>query len=197
VTKVFTLVWPLLAIGFILKEGMPRVSPRGGHHWRALPWGVASGVVMVGAMLGLMQTPMRDVVLGGADAIRAKTESLGMLRHYWTFAVLLSVVHSLLEEYYWRWFVYGRLRHLVPDLAAHALAGAAFSLHHIVVVSQYFSWGWGLVLGGMTGVGGMIWSWMYRRQGTVAGAWISHMIVDFGLLSLGYWVLTRPVIAAF
>jgi len=41
----------------------------------------------------------------------------------------------------------------------------------------------------MIGVGGMIWSWMYLRQASLLGAWIAHMIVDFGILWIGYQLL--------
>lgn len=188
-TKVFTLVWPLLAVRWMFGESWPRVDTTAIRHRKALPMGILLGGGIVGAMFALMQTPVGEVVLGGANDIQAKTQSLGVLDYYWTFALFLSVAHSFLEEYYWRWFVYGRLKDVVPEGLAHALAGLAFSAHHIVVTTQYFPFGWGVLFGALVGVGGMIWSWMYWRQRTLAGCWISHMIVDLGMLALGHRII--------
>ena len=72
---------------------------------------------------------------------------------------------------------------------AHLLAAAAFAAHHVVVISQYFGWGWGLALGAFVGVGGALWSWMYQRQGTLAGVWLSHLIVDLFVMWIGYGLI--------
>ncbi|HOK76740.1 MAG TPA: CPBP family glutamic-type intramembrane protease, partial [Verrucomicrobiota bacterium] len=85
--------------------------------------------------------------------------------------------------------VYGRLRVLVPGKAAHLVAGAAFALHHIVVTSVYFGLGWGMVFGISTMIGGIVWSLLYARQGTLAGAWLSHALVDTSLMWCGYRLL--------
>jgi membrane protease YdiL (CAAX protease family) len=45
-------------------------------------------------------------------------------------------------------------------------------------------------------LGGVIWSGMYVRQGSLLGVWLSHIIVDFGILSIGHQLLfgtTSPV----
>ena len=188
-TKLFTLVWPVCVVELTLGECRPRFKWRDPVHARALPWGVVWGVLMVGAMFGVMQTPVGEVVRAGTDDIRGKVESLGVLDHYWVFGMFIALLHSLLEEYYWRWFVFGRLARLVPMGWAHGLGGLAFALHHIVITTQYFSLGWGLLFGSLVGVGGVIWSLLYTRQRTLAGAWVSHIIVDLGILSLGHKLL--------
>jgi membrane protease YdiL (CAAX protease family) len=137
-------------------------------------------------MFGLFWGPMGQVVATGASQIRSKAASLGILNHYWLFGLFVALVHSLIEEYYWRWFVYGRLRELVRPGSAHALAALAFAAHHIVITTQYFGAAWGLVLGSLVGVGGALWSVMYERQRTLAGAWASHMAVDLGILAVGH-----------
>src|SRR5262249_52691294 len=49
------------------------------------------------------------------DAIRQKIAGLGVgsVPRYAVLATFYSLAHSLLEEYYWRWFVFGRLRRLI------------------------------------------------------------------------------------
>lgn len=189
-TKLFTLAWPLIVIKLIYGNPFPRVRWGDARHWRALPLGIVTGTAIVALMVGLLFTPLRGVVEQGSDSIRAKTQALGIMEHYWIFGFFLSVIHSLLEEYYWRWFVYGQLTRVVSGPLAHVLAGVAFAAHHVVIVGQFFGLMWGFFFGAFVGIGGIIWSLMLARQKTLFGIWISHMIVDFGCLSIGYWLIT-------
>lgn len=187
-TKAFTLLWPLVALRWVLHERWPR--PTLGHSVRsAVRFGLASGGLIVLVMAGLQLTPLGTVLAAGAPAIREKASSFGIVEHYWLFALMLSTLHALLEEYYWRWFVYGRLRRLTAPAIAHLGAGLAFALHHVVIAGVYFGWGWGLVLGAGVAIGGVIWSWAYERHQTLLGAWISHILVDLGLMSVGHHLL--------
>jgi len=188
-TKVFTLVWPVIAYIVILKIPLPKPSLLAGDCRRALITGLVSGALMVGLMMLLMQTPLGNVVKASAGQIRTKAEELGIINHYWLFAVFLSVVHSLIEEYYWRWFVFGRLRQALSGFAPHLIAGIGFAAHHVVVASQFFGLSWGFLLGGSVAVGGIIWSMMYDKHKTLLGAWISHIIVDFGIMTIGYCLI--------
>jgi uncharacterized protein len=188
-TKLFTLVWPVIATLWILGATWPRLRLTDRRHLRAIPAGLLTGGAIVALMFALMLTPLGDVVRGSSGAIRSKAEALGILEHYWLFAIFLSLIHSLIEEYYWRWFVFGRLAEAVPVAAAHGLAGVAFAAHHVVVATQFFPLGWGVALGASVGLGGIIWSVLYRRQGTLAGAWVSHIIVDLGIMAVGHHLL--------
>ena len=72
--------------------------------------------------------------------IRLKIEefSAAAPARYVVLAAFLAVVHSLLEEYYWRWFVFGRLRRLVSSPAAILISSLAFMAHHVVVLGRFF-----------------------------------------------------------
>jgi membrane protease YdiL (CAAX protease family) len=187
-TKLFTLLWPLLALRLLLRQPWPRLG--NGRRRRALPLGLLSGLLMGAAFVLALQTPLAQVAAAGAPAIEAKLAALGIAGHYWSFALLLSFVHSGLEEYYWRWFVFGRLAQRLPVLAAHLLAALAFAAHHVVVVGVLFGWIWGLLGGLAVMAGGLIWSGLYQRQGTLAGAWLSHAVVDLVLMGIGYWLIS-------
>ncbi len=188
-TKVFTLLWPLAAYRFLLRERLPGLREGWGPHLRAVPLGAATGVLMAAAMIGVMLTPAGAFILAGAANIRIKAQELGILEWYWPFALFLSFVNSLVEEYYWRWFLYGGLRRGLPGWRAHALAGAAFAAHHVVVMTQFFPGAAGVVLGGAVGAGGVVMSLLYERQGSLAGAWVCHLIVDLAIMGVGYRIL--------
>lgn len=188
-TKVFTVLWPILAVRFVLGEPFP--GPLAGlRRWlRALPLGFLAGLVVGAALVGLMATPVGAVVSASAETIRAKVTQLGILEWYWPFALFLSLVNSLVEEFYWRWFVYGQLRRAWPGWRAHLLAAVAFSAHHVVVMSQFLPLGWGFAAGGAVALGGLLMSLLFERQRTVAGAWACHLLSDVVLMGIGYWLL--------
>ncbi len=188
-TKIFTLVWPLAFYRFVIRESIPSFPLRGNIR-SAIVWGLISGFSILALVFGLLATPIGDVVNAATPQIRLKAASLGVLENYILFALFLSLLHSLIEEYFWRWFIFGELRKLFGDrFLSHALAAIAFALHHIVVTTQFFPLEYGLVFGLAVGIGGAAWSYLYRRQRSLLGAWISHAIVDLGILGFGYTLL--------
>ncbi len=189
VAKLFTIVWPVISICLILGTGFPKVKIGLKKHLQAVPVGIFCGTVIVVLIFVLMRTPVGEVIVSNSDRIEGKARELGFLRHYLLFALLLSVVHSLIEEYYWRWFVFGRLKMVLNIYGAHILAGVSFAAHHTVIATQLFPVFWGFVLGALAGAGGIVWSVMYDRQRTIAGAWICHLIVDLGIMAIGHKIL--------
>ena len=104
----------------------------------------------------------------------------------------LSVLHSFLEEYYWRWFVHAGLRDRLPWAAAITLSSVAFAAHHVVVLDVYFPGRfWTATVPFSLGVmvGGAIWAWGYDRTGSLAGPWAAHIGADIGLMAVGYDLL--------
>ncbi|MBA1146146.1 CPBP family intramembrane metalloprotease [Ectothiorhodospiraceae bacterium WFHF3C12] len=188
--KAFTVVWPVLALALLLDRRPLLPAPHWPRDLRALPMGLLSGLLIVAALLALLATPLNALLDTAAPAVREKVATFGIGEHYWAFAVGFSVIHAGIEEYYWRWFLFGSLRRRLPAGAAHALAAVAFAAHHVVVGATFFGLALGLLLGACVAAGGVIWSLMLARQDTLAGAWLSHILVDLGLAYVGYRLLT-------
>ncbi len=184
--KLFILIWPLAATAFILRRPVAWKLRPIAIHLRAIPLGLLMGLGIAGIMAALMASPLGNLVESATGAIEEKVVNLGIQEHFILFAICLSLFHSLLEEYYWRWFVYGNLRNLVSRPTAHAISAVGFSLHHIVVTSQFFPLHWALLFSSAVGIGGFFWSWLYQRQGTIAGAWASHAVVDAALMTVAF-----------
>jgi membrane protease YdiL (CAAX protease family) len=163
-----------------------------------LLFGLGFGMLVGGAMLAayfgglhrsslLAQTPGR---------IRAKLAEFGADSPggYLALGAFLCVAHSFLEEYYWRWFVFGRLRALLPLAPALVLASLGFTSHHVLVLWAYLP---GKVLTGVVpaalavAVGGAVWAWVYERGGSLLGPWLSHLLLDTALFVIGWDMLRR------
>jgi membrane protease YdiL (CAAX protease family) len=103
--------------------------------------------------------------------------------------LFITLAHSGLEEYYWRWFVFGYLQRVATPTTALALSSAAFGVYHAVLLAEFFpGWFWLAVVpfGVCTGAGAAVWAWLYQRSGSIYAPWLSHLVVDAGLFVLGY-----------
>jgi hypothetical protein len=155
----------------------------------ALIFGLYFGVLRHSALLdrtpGLIRQKLREF---GADS------ALG----YVLLGAFLCVAHSLLEEYYWRWFVFGRLRKLLPLAPSLLLASLAFMAHHVIILHVYLPGRFlsaVLPLSLAVAVGGAVWALLYERTGSVWSPWLSHLLVDAAIFVIG-WEMLRQQPAA-
>jgi membrane protease YdiL (CAAX protease family) len=160
---------------------------------RGLALGVGSGLAVAALMLLLYFAVLRHHHLfhGAPARVRHKLVEFGLdaPATFLASGVFVAVVHSLLEEYYWRWFVFGRLQRLVPAVAAGVLSSAAFAAFHLVDLAAFFPGRvltLALPLAVCVGVGGAGWCWLYRRSGSLYGPWLCHLVLDVALLVVGY-----------
>jgi membrane protease YdiL (CAAX protease family) len=180
----FPLYWVLVAQRRALEL---RVSGTAG-----LMTGIALGAVILAGMLLLYHGWLKP---GGhldaaAEEVRRKVSGLGLdsPTKYFALGVFYAVGHSFLEEYYWRWFVFGQLQRLVALRWAIVVSSLGFMAHHVVLLATYFGW-LSLetaVFSLCVAVGGAAWAWIYHRSGSLGGPWASHLLVDAGIFLVGY-----------
>jgi membrane protease YdiL (CAAX protease family) len=110
---------------------------------------------------------------------------------FFALGAFYSLFHSGLEEYYWRWFVFRRLKSSMSETAAIVVSSLGFALHHLLLLGTYFGYAdpltWFCTFG--VAVGGAYWAWNYHRFDSIWPAWISHGIIDAAIFTLGYFVL--------
>ena len=154
----------------------------------ALREGLIAGVVMAALIVTVSLGPLAGLWHDATPQIAAKVAEfhLDSPATYLLGALAISVLHSLLEELYWRRMVFGGLLGRVPTVAAHLLAGLAFAGHHIVIAGVYAGWSAGVALGLLVGAAGVAWSVLARRHGGLISAWIAHGCCDAALLALGW-----------
>jgi membrane protease YdiL (CAAX protease family) len=189
ISKVVQFSFPLAWTLAVTRGRLPRLSLAP----RALLEGVASGLVMMLALF-LVYVALQDqapLLEEARPRILERVQAFGIdtPMRFLGLALFLSVIHSLLEEYYWRWFVFGRLQERMHVAGAVALSSVAFTLHHVIVLHAFLGprfWpatlGFSLAVAG----GGAAWAMIYRRCKRLAAPWISHILVDLAILSMGY-----------
>jgi uncharacterized protein len=166
---------------------------------RPLAWSLVAGLVL-GLAIGAAMFVLYLAVLkpsgtfeGPAAAVRAKVESFGAGSPiaFVALGVFYSAIHSLLEEYYWRWFVFGQLARGCNLPIAIAISSVGFALHHVLVLAHYFGWTspltWLFTV--CIVIGGALWAGLYRASNSLAGSWLSHALVDAAIFAIGYQML--------
>jgi membrane protease YdiL (CAAX protease family) len=111
---------------------------------------------------------------------------------YLILAFTFALVHSFMEEYYWRWFVFGRLKALLPVVPAVILSSLAFMAHHVIVLNVYLQghfWEAVVPFSLCVAGGGIVWAWLYHACQSLYAPWISHLLIDAALMSLGFDML--------
>ena len=109
---------------------------------------------MIGILFGILVVVSMAigwyVVLAGSDIATSALErvnekvagaNLNTPMKFLAVGVFYAIVHSFLEEYYWRWFVFDQLRSQTTTWNANLISSAGFAAHHVILLATYFGWG--------------------------------------------------------
>jgi len=159
----------------------------------ALGFAILVGLAMFALYFGFVRH-IPAVAEDTPRKIHEKVQQFGMDSPlgYLQMAIVICVVHSLAEEYYWRWFVYGWMRKHLPMMAALVLSSIGFMLHHIVILGVYFPgnfWTLAMPFSICVAIGGGVWAWIYERSGSLYAPWLSHALIDAAIMGVGYVML--------
>jgi membrane protease YdiL (CAAX protease family) len=191
--KSIQFLFPILYVWWFHREQVGVAMPT----LRGMGIGLAFALAVGLGMFALYYTVVRHIPAVTSDTplkIHEKVKQFGA-NSFWGYvylATLISGVHSLAEEYYWRWFVFGRMRLHMPMSLAIVLSSIAFMLHHIVILGVSFPghfWTLAMPFSICVAVGGGFWAWLYERSGSLYAPWVSHCLVDSAIMIVGYAML--------
>ena len=188
--KLVMVAFPLLWVRLVAREPFALPKPAADGVGIGFAFGLLVAVGAASLYTGWLKAS--PAFADAPAAIRAKLGDIGAATpaRFLALAAFISILHSGFEEYYWRWFVFGRLRRRVPAGAAAILSGLAFMAHHVIVLGVYFRpqdfWTLTIPLSLGVGIGGMAWAWLYDRSQSIYASWVSHCLVDLALMAIGY-----------
>lgn len=187
--KAIQFLFPAMYVWWVERERLALRSP----NLRGVGVGAGFGVLVGAATLAIYFFWLKhSEILGDTPArILGKVHEFGVTGPlgFLVMGFFISVVHSLFEEYYWRWFVFGTLKRYLPVAGAIVVSSIGFMLHHIVILGVYFPaqfWTLALPFAVCVGVGGGVWAWIYHRTGSLYAAWLSHALIDAAILYVGF-----------
>jgi CAAX protease family protein len=194
-SKVVQFAFPIAWVWLVQRQAIQFHQPTR----KGILAGLAFAALLVGTMVGSYLLVLRESrYLSGADtALWNKLGDIGITTpvEFIALAVFYSVPHAFLEEYYWRWFVFGQARRFMPWPVAAGLSGLAFALHHVIVIAAYVPpehfWTATLFFSLCVGAGGAVWAWIYQRSGSLYATWLSHLLIDAGIMWIGFDLCRR------
>lgn len=176
------------ALPLLLTYACGLMSPKEIFRFRKQGFGVALG-------LGL---GIYALILGGWAVLRnwidfsgiadSLTSNAGVTKENFLYVSLyISFVNSLLEEFFFRGFVFGNLKQ--SRKFAYCFSAAAFSLYHAAMMIGWFHPALLiLVLAGLF-VGGLIFNWLNEKQDCIYVSWLTHMFANFAINTIGFILL--------
>ncbi|HEV3258144.1 MAG TPA: CPBP family intramembrane glutamic endopeptidase [Gemmataceae bacterium] len=187
--KAVQFAFPVVWLGVVERRRLRPASPS----FTGVVFGLGFGGVVALGTLGLYYGLLRNSpLLAGTPArIHEKVVEFGLENQavFVLFVAFLAAGHSLLEEYYWRWFVFGGLRKHLPPAAAIAVSSLAFMAYHVIDLAAFFPgkfWAMAVPLSICVAVGGAVWAWLYERTGSIYAPWLSHLLIDAAIMTVGF-----------
>ena len=161
-----------------------------------LAFGLAVAAGIMAPYFGWLR--QSSLIEGMPARLRQILESFGVAdgARYLILALFYVAAHSLFEEYYYRWFLFGRLRDFLSLWPAITVSSLVFMAHHVILLSAYLPgqfWTAAVPLSLCVAVGGGVWAWLYARTRSLYAPWLSHAIVDAALFAVGWDLLQRGV----
>ncbi|MCC7020641.1 MAG: CPBP family intramembrane metalloprotease [Ardenticatenales bacterium] len=202
--------WPQLAYGlgkavqfgpalwWLARVRPDLLRPRDRTTRRDLAVGAAFGAVVALALFAVytgrpfdLLGPSGHAAFAAAASDKAATLGIASPVRFLVLGLFYALLHSGLEEAYWRGLVFTAVRDRTRARTAVWVSSVAFTLHHIVLVTTLLpgQLPLALLLAACVGIGGAAWSVQRSVTRSLLGAWLGHGIVDAAIFAVGGWVL--------
>lgn len=100
-------------------------------------------------------------------------------------ALYISLVNSLLEEFFFRGFAFLTLKKLTSRTFAYVFSALAFALYHTAMMTGWFSiWAFLLVMIGLS-AGGAIFNLLNEKCDSIYPSWIVHISANLAINLIG------------
>lgn len=184
--KIIMLVLPIIGVWLGISTG--RLF--GGWNKKDVLLGLGLGGTFFLALLGVFLLAPELFAEASKEALpRATAFGIGAPLTFVIAGVLFAIVHSLFEEYYWRWFVFGGLSSFISIPLSIIVSAIAFSLHHIFILLPFVPFPLAIIGGAIVGAIGGLWSFIYTKRQNLVAPWISHIVADLAIVYIIYQIL--------
>lgn len=106
------------------------------------------------------------------------------------FLFMMIVGNSILEEIYWRGYMFARLKKLTSSRNTVILTALFYTSYHLITTVTLFSVMQGLLLSSAIFLVGIFWAYLRIRYESIIPAVISHLLADLGLMLIYLKYLT-------
>ena len=98
----------------------------------------------------------------------------------------IIIFNSLLEEYFWRGFLFAKLDKILKPWQAYLITGIAFSFHHVMFYYNWFNLGFFvLVTFGLTFYA-LIMNYIFKKYQDLFSCWYVHIFADIAQIFIAF-----------
>lgn len=100
-------------------------------------------------------------------------------------AIYISFINSLLEEFFFRGFLFLELIGKTTKINAYIISAGFFSIYHIAIIGNMFqTYIFALAMLGLF-IGGILFSILNQKNKTILNSWLVHMMANFAINHVG------------
>ncbi len=151
---------------------------------RKLKYSFALGI---GLYLGILLVYflLKDFInLTNIMAILDKNVSVNEDNFLW-IALYISIINSLLEEFFFRGFIFLNLKRISGRKFSYIVSAFIFSTYHVAIMGNWFSPI--IFILAMLGlfIGALIFNYLNEKEGNIYNSWIVHMMANLSINTIG------------
>jgi uncharacterized protein len=170
-----------LPIIILRKEQMSKYF---GFRKKTLPKLIALGLGIYGFILAayFVIGPYFDF----SSVVSGLEEQLGVNASNFIFvAVYISLVNSLLEEYFFRGIAFIELKQLTSRRFAYVFSALMFALYHVAMLIGLFDWYLIVLMLVALIVGGFIFNYINEKEESILASWTVHLFANLAINTVG------------
>jgi|GEM_PF-4299664 len=169
---------------------LTRISPverQGSYRFFA----IVSGLALCAAIFFLTQV-LIEFIRPEAESIYRTLSVLGLTENFLLYSAGIIVLNSLVEEFFWRYSIYGGLKSFFSMPVAAVVSSIGFAGSHMLYFIGLFD---SLMiitfLTAASFVFGCFWVWLYEKTRSIPHVWINHMLVNLPLFYVEYLIISQ------
>ena len=105
--------------------------------------------------------------------------------NFWLVCAHISLLNSLLEEFFFRGYAFLLLKRSIKPVYSYLFSSIMFALYHVTIIYNWFSIPIFIVSILSLVVLGFILNYLDEKNGNIYNSWMSHMFVNFAINTIG------------
>lgn len=183
----FFLFLPLLYIKYIIKQPILQFLNLKSFDLKNLRLGFLLGLLSMGIVIGTFVV-LQAFIDTGAIVNDLETRMKVTPEIFIYIAIYITFGNSLLEEFYFRGFIFLNLYKTKYKALAYLFSSLLFAFYHVAIFATWFNiWLILLALFGLFIVG-LVFNWLNTKSENFLNSWILHILADVGVMLIGFYL---------
>lgn len=178
---------PLLYIKYIIKQPILQFLNLKSFDLKNLRLGFLLGLVSMGVVIGaflVFQSFINTGVI--VNDLQSRMKVTPEIFIY--IAIYITFGNSLLEEFYFRGFIFLNIYKTKYKALAYLFSSLLFAFYHVAIFATWFNF-W-LILLALLGlfIIGLVFNWLNTKSENFFNSWILHILADVGVMLIGFYL---------